>query len=114
MVANVLEGALDATITSGVQTTANGGSFSSAFGGSFISSVAALGLADAQTKIGGIFAGGANGGEGSLGHVVLHGLAGCVAAEAQGGDCASGAANGMAAAVRGGREILGQPLRWIA
>ncbi|EDM71754.1 hypothetical protein RAZWK3B_20416 [Roseobacter sp. AzwK-3b] len=61
-----------------------------------------LGLADAQTGIGDIFRDGANGGEGSLGHVMLHGLAGCVAAEAQGADCGAGAAGGIAQAVYAG------------
>ena len=101
-VANVLEGAFDASIGATVQTAAYGGSFGDAFKGSFINSVVALGLADAQTGIGGIFEGGKNGGEGSLGHVLLHGLAGCVAAEAQGADCAAGAAGGIAQAVYAG------------
>lgn len=85
-----------------IQTAAYGGSFGDAFKGSFINSVVALGLADAQTGIGGVFANGANGGEGSLGHVLLHGLAGCVAAQAQGADCAAGAAGGIAQAVYAG------------
>lgn len=68
-------------------TAANGGKFGDAFQGSFISSVVALGLADTQTGIGDLVAKGKIGAEGSLGHVLLHGLAGCVAAEAQGADC---------------------------
>lgn len=83
-------------------TAAYGGSFGDAFKGSFINSVVALGLADAQTGIGDVFAREGSGGEGSLGHVLLHGLAGCVAAEAQGADCAAGAAGGIAQAVYAG------------
>ena len=101
-VANILEGGFDATLSAGVQTAAHGGDFGDAFKGSFINSVVALGLADAQTGIGTIFQGGANGGEGSLGHVMLHGFAGCVAAEAQGADCRAGAAGGIAQAVYAG------------
>ncbi|MDD8023532.1 MAG: DUF637 domain-containing protein [Paracoccaceae bacterium] len=82
-----------------------GGSFGDAFKGSFINSVVALGLADAQTGIGGVFADGANGGEGSLGHVLLHGLAGCVAAEAQGADCAAGAAGAIYSGMQKAPEI---------
>ncbi len=40
----------------GVQTVAYGGNFGDAFKGAFINSVVALGLADAQTGIGGVFA----------------------------------------------------------
>jgi filamentous hemagglutinin len=100
--AGVLEGAFDATLSAGVQTAANGGNFGDAFKGSFINSVVALGLADVQTGIGDIFKDGKNGGEGSFGHVMLHAMAGCVAAEAQGADCGSGAAGGIAGAVYSG------------
>lgn len=103
-VAGVLEGAFDASIGATVQTAASGGSFGDAFKGSFINSVVALGLADAQTGIGDVFAKEGSGGEGSLGHVLLHGLAGCVAAEAQGADCAAGAAGGIAGAIYSGMQ----------
>jgi hypothetical protein len=63
----------------GVTSTVTGADFGDAFRGSSTRSVVALGLADVQTGIGDVFANGANGGEGSLGHVMLHGLAGCVA-----------------------------------
>ncbi|MDD8023530.1 MAG: hemagglutinin repeat-containing protein [Paracoccaceae bacterium] len=101
-VANVLEGAFDASIGATIQTAAYGGNFGDAFKGSFINSVVALGLADAQTGVGDVFAREGSGGEGSLGHVLLHGLAGCVAAEAQGADCAAGAAGGIAQAIYAG------------
>lgn len=107
-VANVLEGAFDASIGATIQTAAYGGSFGDAFKGSFINSVVALGLADAQTGIGRVFndeyGNPINGGEGSLGHVLLHGFAGCVAAEAQGADCAAGAAGGIAGAIYSGMQ----------
>ena len=61
-------------------------------------------VADTQTGIGDVFAREGSGGEGSLGHVLLHGLAGCVAAEAQGADCAAGAAGGIAGAVYSGMQ----------
>ncbi|MDD8024789.1 MAG: hypothetical protein PHX82_16990 [Paracoccaceae bacterium] len=95
---------LSTVLQASASATAYGGSFGDAFKGSFINSVVALGLADAQTGIGGIFEGGKNGGEGSLGHVLLHGLAGCVAAEAQGADCAAGAAGGIAGAIYSGMQ----------
>ncbi|WP_434290574.1 filamentous hemagglutinin N-terminal domain-containing protein [Celeribacter sp. SCSIO 80788] len=109
-VANLLEGAFDASLSAGIQTAAYGGDFADAFRGSFINSVVALGLADAQTGIGGIFndeyGNPINGGEGSLGHVLLHGLAGCAAAEAQGADCAAGAAGGIAQASFSGTDAV--------
>ena len=40
--------------------------------------------------------------EGSLPHILLHGLAGCAAAEAQGASCAAGAAGAVAASVLSG------------
>ena len=103
-VAKLLEGGFDAALSAGIQSAATGADFGQSFKGSFINSVVALGLADAQTGIGGIFEDDANGGEGSLGHVLLHGLAGCVAAEAQGADCAAGAAGGIAGAVYSGMQ----------
>ncbi|SNR44703.1 colicin E5-related ribonuclease [Puniceibacterium sediminis] len=103
-VAGLMEGALDASISAGVQSAANGTNFGEVFQSSFLSSVVSLGLADAQSGIGDIFERGQNGGEGSLGHVMLHGLAGCVAAEAQGANCAVGAAGGIAGAVFSGMQ----------
>ena len=88
----------------GVTSTVTGADFGDAFRGSSTRSVVALGLADVQTGIGDVFANGANGGEGSLGHVMLHGLAGCVAAEAQGADCGSGAMGGIAGAIYSGMQ----------
>jgi hypothetical protein len=43
-----------------------------------------------------------NGGEGSLGHIALHAVAGCAAAEATGADCAAGAAGAAAQAIYAG------------
>ncbi|MCF2869438.1 DUF637 domain-containing protein [Octadecabacter sp. G9-8] len=76
------------------------------FGAGFVtavtSSTVSLGLADIQSGIGDIFEDGANGGEGSLAHVTLHAVSGCLAAEAQGADCAAGAAGAMAQAIYAG------------
>jgi hypothetical protein len=69
---------------------------------SFGNSVVSLATADFQTEIGGNFAHGANGGEGSLGHVVSHGVVGCISEVFQGGNCAAGAAGGAAAALYAG------------
>lgn len=95
---------------------------------SMLQRVVALGLADAQNEIGGLFEDGANGGEGSIGHILLHGLAGCAAAEAQGADCAAGAAGGIAQAVYAGglvdttktdetqrnqAEVIGALVGWV-
>ncbi|SDX64801.1 filamentous hemagglutinin [Ruegeria halocynthiae] len=59
--------------------------------------------ASARFEIGGLFtdANGnpINGGEGSAGHMLLHALAGCAAAEATDADCAAGAAGGIAQSI---------------
>ncbi|PTQ71231.1 VENN motif-containing pre-toxin protein [Celeribacter persicus] len=97
--ANILEGALDGAISSGLSSAVYGTDFMEGFSSSLVNTVVNLTLADVQFEIGELFKGGANGGEGSLGHALLHGLAGCAAAEAQGADCAAGAAGGIAASL---------------
>ncbi|MFK5998165.1 MAG: DUF637 domain-containing protein [Rhodobacterales bacterium] len=93
-------------VSSGLSSVVNGTSFKDGLKSSLVHDVVALGLADAQTKIGGIFSDAqgnpVNGGEGSFGHVALHAIAGCVAAQAQGADCAAGAAGGAVQAIYAG------------
>jgi len=99
--ANVLEGTLDAAITSGLSTAVYDTDFSDSFKADFASTILNLAIADVQHGIGdyseklGIK-------EGSAPHAFLHGLAGCAAAEAQGADCAAGAAGGIAGSVLSG------------
>ncbi|WP_162932998.1 filamentous hemagglutinin N-terminal domain-containing protein [Roseovarius sp. EL26] len=93
---SVLDGALDAGISNGINSVAYGTDFGKGFTSSLVRTVVSLGLADAQNGIGGIFEKGANGGEGSIGHILLHGTAGCAAAELQGASCGAGAAGGIA------------------
>ena len=103
---SVLEGAFDGAISSGINSAVYGTDFGEGLSSSLIRTVVALGLADVQTGIGSIFndANGRpiNGGEGSIGHVLLHGLAGCAAAEAGGADCRAGAAAGVSQAIYSG------------
>ncbi len=100
----------NATLSSGISSAVTGRDFREAFGSSFVRTVVALGLADAQNEIGGLFKKGADGGEGSLGHIVLHGIAGCAAAELQGADCAAGAAGGIAQGIYAGRIAGSEPV----
>ncbi len=55
----------------------------------FVNTLLAGALGAAQNEIGGAFS------EGSTASALLHGLAGCAAAEASGGDCAAGASAGI-------------------
>ncbi|WP_037316942.1 DUF6862 domain-containing protein [Ruegeria halocynthiae] len=102
-VAGILEGALDGSISSGLSSAVYGTDFSDGFSASLVQTVTNLALADAQFEIGGLFTdanGNAiNGGEGSAGHMLLHALAGCAAAEATGAECAAGAAGGIAQSI---------------
>jgi filamentous hemagglutinin family protein len=105
-VAGILEGALDGSISSGLSSAVYGTDFADGFSANLVQTVTNLALADAQFEIGGLFtdANGnpINGGEGSAGHVLLHALAGCAAAEASGADCAAGAAGGIAQSIYAG------------
>ena len=102
--AKIMQGALDGAISSGVNSAIYGTDFMDGLSASVLQTVANLMLADVQFEIGELFKNGANGGEGSLGHALLHGLAGCAAAEAQGADCAAGAAGGIAGAIYSGMQ----------
>ena len=102
-VAGILEGALDGSISSGLSSAVYGTDFADGFSASLVQTVTNLALADAQFEIGGLFtdANGnpINGGEGSAGHMLLHAIAGCAAAEATGADCAAGAVGGIAQSI---------------
>ncbi len=98
--ANVLERAFDGAIQSGLSSAVYGTDFKTGLRNSVVRTIVALGLADVQTEIGGVFndenGDPINGGEGSFGHVALHAIAGCAAAEASGADCGAGAAGAVA------------------
>lgn len=102
-VAGILEGTLDSTISSGLSSAVYGTDFADGFSASLVQTVTNLALADAQFEIGGLFTdefgNPINGGEGSAGHMLLHALAGCAAAEASGADCTAGAAGGIAQSI---------------
>ncbi|MCB5205540.1 DUF637 domain-containing protein, partial [Neorhizobium sp. T786] len=94
---NILEGAFDGLISSGLSSAIYGTDFGTGFSTALIKTVVNLALADVQTEIGDLGLA-----EGSLPHMLLHGLAGCAAAEAQGGSCAAGAAGGIAQSLYAG------------
>ncbi len=100
-VAGILEGALDGSISSGLSFAVYGTDFADGFSASLVQTVTNLTLADAQFEIGDLGSGIENW-EGSAGHVLLHALAGCAAAEASDADCAAGAAGGIAQSVYAG------------
>ncbi|MGC3939531.1 hemagglutinin repeat-containing protein [Roseobacter sp. EG26] len=108
--ANLSEQALDGALNAGLSSAVYGNDFGRGFSNSLIRSVVALGLADTQNRIGGVFAAGQNGGEGSVGHVLLHGIAGCAAAELQGASCGAGAAGGVSQAILAGLYNQGSVL----
>ncbi|WP_234705183.1 hemagglutinin repeat-containing protein [Sinorhizobium meliloti] len=87
----ILDGALDGAIGSGLTSLVYGTDFGSGFSQALLSTVVNLALADVQGGIGDLGLG-----EGTLPSALLHGLAGCAAAEAQGGNCAAGAAGAVA------------------
>lgn len=100
-IGGILEGALDGAISSGLSSTVYGTDFADGFSASLVQTVTNLALADAQFEIGDL-GNGIEKWEGSAGHMLLHALAGCAAAEAQGADCAAGAAGGIAQSVYAG------------
>jgi hypothetical protein len=103
---SVLEGAFDSAVSTGVTSAVYGTDLKEGLKNGLVSSIVSLGLADAQAKIGDVFQGDASGGEGSLGHVLLHRLAGCAAAELQGAVCAAGAAGGISQGIYSGIAVL--------
>ncbi|WP_292056361.1 DUF637 domain-containing protein [Martelella sp.] len=95
--ANIIDGALDGMITSGLSSAVYGTDFGSSFSRSLLNTVVSLTLADVQFEIGKL---GLE--EGSFPHAMLHGLAGCAAAEATGVSCAAGAAGAIAQSLYAG------------
>ncbi|WP_232820745.1 DUF637 domain-containing protein [Thalassobius sp. I31.1] len=98
------ESALDSALRSGLNTAVYGSDFGKGLLSGISGSVVNLAMADVQHGIGDLFEGGANGGEGSFGHITLHALTGCVAAELQNASCASGAAGAAAQAIYAGTD----------
>ncbi|WP_299289111.1 DUF637 domain-containing protein, partial [uncultured Tateyamaria sp.] len=95
---NLVKGGIANTISAGVNAAFYDTDFLDGLAASTLNTVVNLTLADAQFEIGELgFE------EGSLNHALLHGLAGCVAAEAQGADCAAGAAGGVAQSIYAGQ-----------
>ena len=88
-------------ITSGLSSAVYGTDFGSSFSRSLLNTVVNLTLADVQFEIGEL-GNGLDNWEGSPGHMLLHGLAGCAAASASGSDCAAGAAGGVAQSLLAG------------
>ena len=96
---NLLEGGLDNVISAGLSSAVYGTDFSNQLSTSLLYTVVNLTLADAQFEIGELRLP-----EGSAQHALLHGLAGCAAASAQGGSCAAGAAGGIAQSFYAGTD----------
>ena len=94
-IAGILDGALDGMIRSGLSSAVYGTDFGSSFSRSLLNTVVNLTLADVQFSIGEL-GNGLDNWEGTPGHMLLHGLAGCAAAAASGNGCAAGAAGGIA------------------
>lgn len=99
--ANLAEGALDATITAALRTGVYDEKFATGFKAAVASNAAGLVMADLHNVIGsGVIDGRYS--EGDLLHVGLHALVGCAAAELQGADCGAGAVGGMVSAFYAG------------
>ena len=96
-IAGLAEGALDGVISSGLSSAVYGTDFGAGLVSGVTARAVSLALADIQTGIGGLRLV-----EGSARHALLHGLAGCLAAEARGADCAAGAVGGIAQSLHSG------------
>jgi filamentous hemagglutinin len=122
-VAGLLNGAIDGIITSGLSSAVYGTDFGQGFSAALLNTLVTLTLADVQFEIGelGLV-------EGSFQHALLHGLAGCAAAQALGADCAAGAAGGIAGSIYSGAldgtalsdeqqrqrvELIGATVGWV-
>ncbi|WP_234710613.1 hemagglutinin repeat-containing protein [Sinorhizobium arboris] len=100
----ILDGALDGAIGSGLSSLVYGTDFGSGFSQALLNTVVNLTLADVQGGIGDLGLG-----EGTLSSALLHGVAGCAAAEAQGGNCAAGAAGAVAQSLFAGGLSASEP-----
>ena len=100
-VAELVEAGIDATLTAGLTVAMDddlkGSEFWNQFASSMQSTAISLTMADLQDGVGDMSLG-----EGSLAHATLHGVVGCVAAEALDGNCASGAAAAVAMSIYAG------------
>jgi deoxycytidylate deaminase len=92
---NILNGALDGVIRSGLSSAFYGTDFGTGFTKELLNTVVSLAMADVQGAIGDL---GLRLGfeDGSLPSMLLHGAVGCAAASATGDACAAGAAGAMA------------------
>ncbi len=99
---NLLEGTLDSVVTSGLSSVVYDTDFSDSFSNALLSTIVNLVIADVQFEIGD-WTEEFDWGEGSFEHAMLHGLAGCATAQAQGADCAAGAAGGIAQSLYAGQ-----------
>ncbi|WP_341368896.1 filamentous hemagglutinin N-terminal domain-containing protein [Yoonia sp. BS5-3] len=104
--AALVERGIDATITAGLSAEIHETDFLESFSASMSSAAVNLTMADLQVGIGDL---GLN--EGGLAHAALHGTVGCLAAEALDGNCASGAAAGIAQSIYAGMQEGSEPLR---
>ncbi|WP_208860670.1 hemagglutinin repeat-containing protein [Pseudovibrio ascidiaceicola] len=102
-IANILDGALDGLISNGLSSAVYGTDFMEGFSSSMINTIVNLAMADVQFEIGSLGEGIDNW-EGSLPHMLLHGLTGCAAAEATGANCAAGAAAAVAQSIYAGAQ----------
>jgi filamentous hemagglutinin len=98
---NILNGALDGVIRSGLSSAFYGTDFGTGFTRELLNTVVSLAMADVQGAIGklGVDLGF---GEGSLPSMLLHGAVGCAAASATGDACAAGAAAAVASSLYAG------------
>ncbi|KQB97604.1 hypothetical protein AL073_01250 [Loktanella sp. 1ANDIMAR09] len=99
--ANLVEHGIDATITAGLSSAVYETDFLDSFESSLKASAVNMVMVDLQTGVGdgverGLYS------EGSVPHALLHGAVGCAAAEGLGGNCASGAAAGIAQSIYAG------------
>ena len=104
-VAGLVDAGIDATLTAGLSTAVYETDFLDSFKGSVASATVNLAMADLQEGIGDLKLG-----EGSIEHAALHGVVGCAAATALDGNCASGAAAGIAQSIYAGLQE-GEPNR---
>ena len=104
-VAGLVEAGIDSTLTAGMSTAVYDTDFLENFRGSVASATVNLAMADLQEGIGDLKLD-----EGGFEHAALHGLVGCAAAKALDGDCASGAAAGIAQSIYAGLQE-GEPNR---